>query len=733
MIPQSEHELSDLLEDAYCDIKKIPETRTESSSNKRRNNWCDNTTTMSQRNRCRPLPSTQSLLSNNHMNETMTTRISTASISSNHSSSLLRKFYKSIGTKAPSDDVTTTTTSDNTNVQNDKDDGEKPTREALDEIDDPSLSTLKIGYHRRYLKLTTDQQQSSRRTYAERKELKTLQQLLIKEQAVYRLALDKYHKCYKLRYMIGFGSDSLDKKTNRANAFCRWACKYAQAINREWKDNMLMVDSAKNNSKPHNNSNNHALPKRYGKVRQTLGLQSQARRPSLEVQDLTCSIVHESSPTSKLSSSLSSPSPFSNSIAIFSLKDCGISDLEQIPPPTMELTPIVVLLRNDKMALELAARHSVSIVTTSESLETLLQLPGEYSANWMFFSTKRSVEIPTSKSISSISVTILDIPLAQAFSSPRACLESGLQEGLYQSFQQQQQYQQEFYDNNVTTETDNEKKRSTLFIPSVIKYVYSLLTLPCKNIAGNNKVRQPIRVLIRTLVRLKDSTSKLPVRLRAHVEYHDLTSHRRKEIPNSYERSLWILDQVLFGHKVCCLQYRIDPTTCTILGWDATSIAHAFAVSASSDRKYTKTSPSTPLDHWESLIQLLQSIPSIDISDCLLCLPGRVGEKNVVNEISRGDFIEEDTITAIDNTDCDPGTQQQHQQVRIDSFSVSVHAPFEKTISGPITATIDFDKNILDQAGAVILGEQALQDCRREWEWNRPGQIPNTFPVIDKT
>merc|ERR1712238_230498 len=126
--------------------------------------------------------------------------------------------------------------------------------------------------------------------------------------------------------------------------------------------------------------------------------------------------------------------------------------------------------------------------------------------------TKRSIEIPTSKSTSFMSITILDIPLAQAFSSPRACLESGLQEGLYQSFQQQQQ--QELYDNNETTETDNEKKESKLLIPSVIKYVYSLLTLPGKNKTGNNKIRQPIRVLIRTLVRLKDSTSKLPVRLR---------------------------------------------------------------------------------------------------------------------------------------------------------------------------------------------------------------------------
>jgi hypothetical protein len=788
VIPQSELELSEM-EEAYCD--GIIEQDNSS--------WLDNMITncgsesSSQQNRCRPLPSTQSILSNPNMNETTTIKKqpisdnkSTSSIHSSSSSLLLRKFYRSIGIEDPSSKDDSASTIDNDN-------GEKPTtrRQVIDEIEDPFLATLTIGQHNRYLKLTTDsqqQQQTSRRTHKQRKELKLLRQLVTKEQTAYRLSLDKFHELHKSRYMIGFGSssDSLDvnntTSSNRANDFCRWACAYSQSINQEWKNNMLVVaiddsntSTSNNNSKSHNNKNNihHAVPKRYGKVRQTLGLAR--RQSSLDVQDLTCSIVHESTPTSKPPppSSTSSSSLSSSSIAAFSMNDENKSSRERIPPPTIELAPSIDLLRNDRKALELASRYSATIVTTSESLETLLQLPGEYSAKWMLSCTKRTVGV----SKKSLSVTILDIPLAQTFSSPRICLESGLQEGLYQLFQQKQQQEQEQEHelcDNDTIAKGNEKKDIKSFIPPVTQAVYSLWTLPGKNTAG----RKPTRVLIRTLVRLKDSTSKLPVRLRAHVEYfssssmirnnngdvvdHDLVRRSdRKEIPSSYETSLWILDQVLFGHKVSCLQYRIDPTTCTILGWDPTSIAHAFAVSGS-DRDPNSACKSTysvrhgPLDHWESLIQLLQSIPSIDVSDCLLCLPGRVGETNVtINEIKKGASSREEITMAIDygsDPEIHQQQQQQQQKIRVDPFSVSVHAPCEESYdrirqkpqqaagsqlssqrSGPATATIDLEENVLDQAGAVILSEHALQDCRRDWEWNRPGQIPNTFPVLDKT
>ena len=157
-------------------------------------------------------------------------------------------------------------------------------------------------------------------------------------------------------------------------------------------------------------------------------------------------------------------------------------------------------------------------------------------------------------------------------------------------------------------------------------------------------------------------------------------------------------------------------------GWDTTSVAHAFA---SSETDGIHGNPKShhgnigPLDHWKALIQLLQSIPSIDVPNTLLCLPGlMVEKKNVVNEIT-----EESSVP----------TNNQQEQIRLDPFSVSVHSSCEDNdpLLSSSPGTIRLDKSVLDHAGAVILGDQAIRDCRREWEWDRNDLVPNTFPILD--
>jgi len=344
-----------------------------------------------------------------------------------------------------------------------------------------------------------------------------------------------------------------------------------------------------------------------------------------------------------------------------------------------------------------------------------LQFPGHYSCKWML--PTQNIALPGSKSF----VTILDLPISQAYSSPRSCLEKGLQEGVYQAFYKQRQ----------TKMTENEKPEGTL--PLVGQFVYSLWTLPTKNAGGASGFRRPTRVLIRTLVRLRDAESKLPVRMRARVEYFSKPVHpessSRREIPNSYEKSLWILDQILFGHQVFGLQYRIDPTTCEIVGWDTTSVAHAFAASetipnGSKKSHHQNETTISPLDHWKTIIHLLQSISSIDVPDSLLCLPGLIGEKKMIVH----DASEEST------TGASPRVPQS--QTLLDPFSVSVHGSCDDqnasspSQSPPLPATISLDKNVLDRAGGVLLNDHAIRDCRREWEWDRNGQVPNTFPVL---
>ena len=843
VVPQKEEDLANL-EDAYASYSDYDDDaplqyqhqqyRQQHSRNCNAPSTCVTISSSSRRSRSRPLPSTQILIS--MTKETMDSKRTDANAKANTTSGspttttgaslLLKNFYDSVGMK---DHLAVLDTSkDTTDTTNNNTDSEKQTvgkgTVLIDEIDNPSFSTMNISDHKRYLQLTKNSQEQQKQTQASRPnnnaQLRKLRKIIAEEQASYRLALDKFHDLYRSRYLIGFvepSGSSLDGASNvngnvninsnrKASTFCRWVCSQAESINREWKKavgtRVGEVGSTKQPS-PNDRKEQHisssfdqnknddavrSLPKYYGKVRQTLALHPRAaHRSSLDVQDLTFSVVHESTPTSTLRS-LSSPTTPPTKIPEFSPNHTNTNTCQSesiLPTPTIESAPVVQLLRNDPKALELAARYSATIVTTSETLETLLRLPGAYSTKWMLPCT--TVTIPASNSTlasSSIAVTILDLPIAQAFSSPRACLERGLQEGLYQLFEQQGQ-QEEPHNATTASETINaenskEKQNGTSFdngaegnyIPPPVstQFVYSLWTLPSKNVGGSSSSKKPIRVIIRTLVRLKDTVSKLPVCMRARAEYfhtpvnanssnNDKSRGRsrtrtrsgrsHREIPNSYEKSLWILDQVLFGHQAFCLQYRIDPLTCKIIGWDTTSIAHAFAESATDGGRSKRGGVTSqhdtrigPLDHWKALIQLLRSIPAIDIPETLLCLPGLVGGRKASGIETTGESgVGKESIgnpNVQENNDFESKKQQQ-DEVRLDPFSVSVHAscedfliPKSASSTATITAKICLDESVLNRAGTVVLGYQALRHCRRDWEWDITGQVPNTFPVTDK-
>ena len=676
-VPETEEDLRTMV-DVYCD----PNDQGDGEKPRFYPGFVDNES-QSVRNTCRALPSIDVLAS---VTDEISIKGKSSRKSSPETSLLMQNFYKSIGmNEAPSETPENDSTADNIG------DDEKQVRQVMEEINDPSRSTLKKGHHRRYLQLTKSKDiQTSKRTFAERKEFAKLHQMVSKEQALYQVSLDKFHDDNKSRYLEGFQHDSSNSK-----AFSRWACSQAQAINKEWGK---AIATQIGNVKP--------LPKCYGKAWQTLALHSGTYQDSLDVQDLTCSVVHESLQTPQLS--------LSSKIPEFSVENIQNNTvLKSIPCPTMDSTPAVHLLRNDSKAIEFAVKHSAAIVTTSDTLETLLKLPGDYSSSWVLPCTTKLVPIPktgtASTSKSSMSITILDIPIAQAYSSPRSCLEAGLQEGLYQGFIKHYKPPEAMETSGETDDGNGERDKH--YSPAT-QFVYSLWTLPTKT-----GPRKPIRVIIRTLVRLRDSVSKLPVRLRAHVEYFPSPvdpndspmegSRPRLEILNSYEKSLWILDQVLFGHKVFCLQYRINPMTCKVLSWEAVSIAHAFAASATdsvSGEPKSNHKDTGPLNNWKALIRLLLSVSSIDMPDTLLRLPGLIDGAST------------------NRTDSDVRTQH----TRMDPFSVSVHPP-----SSASTGIVELNKMVLDQAGSVILGDHALRDCRREWEWDRPGQVPNTYPVPD--
>jgi hypothetical protein len=251
--------------------------------------------------------------------------------------------------------------------------------------------------------------------------------------------------------------------------------------------------------------------------------------------------------------------------------------------------------------------------------------------------------------------TILDIPIAQPM-MPRQCLELGIQEGIYH--------------HSGGKGGDNIQ----------LKHVYTLWTLPATTAAMR---RQPIRVLVRSTVRMVDKDG-IPILIRPHVEYFP---ERGMEEASLYEKSLWILDQMLFQHNIKTRMARVDSQTCKILDLEETSVAHALACAANK--------ASNPMLHWQTLIQIFQSLPSVGLSEYLLCLPGQ------------------DTHSA--------------------TSSASIHAPL--TLSDCAereSACIVNLENSTSQAETVVLNQDTLLRCSRDWKWADRERVPYTFPPREK-
>jgi hypothetical protein len=428
----------------------------------------------------------------------------------------------------------------------------------LEDIDNPKFSKLTMGQHRRYMQLTGPQQ-TDRRTKAERKELHTLGQFVQSEQAAYRNALTKFYTHNKGRYLVaGFTATP-----HPATVFCRWA-----SSNNKTRASTLHPQSS--------------MPMKFGKCRQVLSLHTEASSDDskLDVQSLEFQVVHPPSDTNTNTTAQQASTPHQHQ-----LPGVGAKVVPPIPEP-----PISSPLQDDATAKQLAVEHDASIVTTDETLETLLLLPGDYASRWMIHATTMAID---EKSNKHHFITLLDLPLPQAFLTPRDCLTSGLQEGLYQ----------QAAGNNDNTNKNNKAHHQD------VHYRYTVWTLPISSTQQRRRQQQRrVKVLVRSKLRLLDDTK--PVKLRAHVEYF---SERGSEVPSGHEKALWILDQLLLEHQVTTRFARVDANTCKLLAWEETSVAHAFA----GDEAH-------PMRHFVALLQVLQSIPTIvdlETKSCLLSLP----------------------------------------------------------------------------------------------------------------
>ena len=251
---------------------------------------------------------------------------------------------------------------DQTTKANDNDD------EAADEeIDDPKRSTLTRGQHSVYLRLKHEGTKGYRNNHKQ-KEFWRLDALVQKEQALYHRALTEFFRKNKARFLLGFAS----KKTD----FSKYHWKYTSAFIKQW------IAEAN-------------CPVTYGKCRQVISMQTPVSNERHQTwapeESMTGTIVH-----GKLTNRKSAP-------------DDTVPKL----PADISLPP---LLRNDKRALELAERYSATVITTSETLETILM---ESSSN-----------VSWSVPLWNVAGKQILEPALPKPTLPRNCLEKGMEYSL---------------------------------------------------------------------------------------------------------------------------------------------------------------------------------------------------------------------------------------------------------------------------------------------------------------
>ena len=451
----------------------------------------------------------------------------------------------------------------------------------VDAIDDASCSTLTRGQHVRYLQLESGSESWNE---ARRNEFRKLSQRVQQEQEAYRQALDQFWEQHKNRFKAGLTSP-----------VARYCMAHAKQYQSQYRGSRYFGPCVQVISLQH--------------VSQTALTSARINNNNVTLDALSCQIVHEGETRGK---------------------QIVVDDWEKTVPVFREADmPTLVLLQDDVLATQLAKQHGASIVTTEETLQTLLQVSGDESTHWMIPVTKQQNDI-----------VVLDVPVPFP-TTPRECVSRGVTEGLYQSLSPE-------HDDNG--------------------YTFSLLTLPAKA----RSTTRSRKVLVRSKRGLLDAQQENPLRIHTQLEYFQT---RGWEESTSYERSLWILDQILCK-RATTLVARVDPTTIKVVQWEEVGVAHALLMP-----KNPLCPQINPLDHFEALVEVMHAMETLAHGEHLLCLPPA-------------------------------------------STSISVHKACADEDSEKVLDVMEE----LEKADVVYTGAAALRRCARLWRW-KEDRVPFTFPI----
>ena len=204
------------------------------------------------------------------------------------------------------------------------------TSENVEQVDHGGSSTLTKGQHARYLQLISTQSL----TTATRKEFLRLRKRVQQEQQVYKQAMEAFWQRHVQRFKIGLESE---------------AAKYCAAYAKQYQVQYQQ----------------HQYPHCFGPCRQVISLQPHAQDSSSfpnVLDSISSHVVH-------VSSLHESPTT----------RSTDWQPPERVPVFAESKMPPLLLLADDNKAMELAKQHNASIVTTHETLQSLLQLSGDSS------------------------------------------------------------------------------------------------------------------------------------------------------------------------------------------------------------------------------------------------------------------------------------------------------------------------------------------------------------------
>jgi hypothetical protein len=439
-------------------------------------------------------------------------------------------------------------------------------------LDGPAASAssaLTDAQHRRFLQLALSLEERSDKPVsswkeATRKEYNKLVRLVKSEQELYRRALAAFWAGNRDgRLSVGCTTDDSDSAASAAAAavpFVRAARTLKEIHCATWRSRL----------------GSGAVPRSYGKCRQVITFEVSDQFTTLSLDSILPQVVQDGTSDAK-------PADVTPDTRD-AIQDVVPPD-SVIPPPKQDDDGVFgtsPLLVNDDEAFTLANTHNADVVTTEETLRSILKIADHEKCPPLL--------IPVSRSTAT-SIVVMESPVPTSYASPRECLEVGVKEALRQLL----------------------GNKNSIDKPS---FGYTILAIPCRT-------RLPLRVLVRHDCRValgEDPREGQSIRgIHARVEYFP---ERGRELPASIDRSMWALDHLLSGHSenaqvtIC----RVDPKDMRCVGWDDASWASA---TIEPSRWYENTNQGSAVDHWRRLASLLSASRTIGAGRHVLAFPGR--------------------------------------------------------------------------------------------------------------